>query len=164
MLDELLRNEKKIIEPVEVIVPTSEVINTYKSDAISFIQTTRGILFKTAALSYWVFVERGDNALYLQMERIVDLKDMPEEEWSETDVAIYESIIYLLQAPLFATVNPQMQINISHEILSQFNAWCNDKLNAVAQPESIEDIEKNKEMNDVSEAIEHIVSQDMPEV
>lgn len=151
-LDRLLSLQKQLdVEPVELIVPCSEVTATLDFGSYVIKKTAHGFLFSTrGGLS--VFVSYNVRSVADMLQAVFDMQESGEV--SDYDKDLYVSAVaYAMQAPLFASMRPESLYAISAAILGEFNDYSS---NIVEHEETEADVKENIAFNDATEAIERI--------
>lgn len=165
MLAELTSLQKQAdIEAVELIVPTKEVKQTIDYGAYSLKKTPRGILFTTKG-GMSTFVEMRMQSVYEMLSQVFYLHDNPPED--EEAKSVYESfetaVAYLMQAPIFGSLNDKTLFSTATNLIRVFNEYCEENYNnAQHHEESEEDIRKNIVADNMASALEQMAKEPLP--
>lgn len=165
MLNELLRLQKASDEMnMELSIPISEVKESIDYPAYSVKRTTRGILFSCKG-GLHTFVESRMTATYQMLMRLFELelnKDNISDDMKEYVDAYKDSVAYIMQTPIFASMGEESLYSIATAILSTFNKYVEENYtNAKIHKENEQDIDENNEMERVNAAVKTLV--DLPD-
>ena len=154
LIEDLLSlQSQKCIEPTELHVPVSDVIDTLDFDAVSFKVCKTGLLFH-AKSGYTVWIEPRCRALFGELFEILKakkelLEKSPEEikEMDEEEVDMREQYfsawVHTLQMPVAASISPVILFKTAAAFLATFNEESERMLNQPLKEETVEDLIAN---------------------
>lgn len=162
MLLELVSLQKQEdVEPVELIVPTKEVRETLDFGAVKIMRTIRGYLVQCKG-GMATFVELRMSAVCAMINTLFELHG---KERNEEDENIYEAfreaVLYIFQAPIFASLSDELLFGIATDILRRFKEYSEPK-QEIPHEETEEDIKENIEVENTAKAIEQMVNVQIP--
>lgn len=165
LLDTLLTLQRQAdIEPVELIVPVKEVKESIDFGACKISRTIRGFLFEAKGGLY-TFVESRMQSIYTMLDSLFQLHNKENKTDDEKNMynLFRDAVLYIFQAPIFASINEKMLFEISTDMLRHFNEYYDENYtNAKPHDETEEDIKANNEFENVNEAIQTLVDSPLP--
>lgn len=162
LLDQLLSLQRQEdVEPVELIVPTKEIRETLDFGAVKIMRTIRGYLVQCKG-GMATFVEHRMSAVCAMINTLVELysKERNEEEESIYE-AFREAVLYIFQAPIFASLSDELLFGIANDLLHRFSEYAELK-QEITHEETEEDIMKNDETGQMMGGLETIVNAPLP--
>lgn len=165
LLDDLLALQRQdVIEPVELIVPVKEVKESIDFGACKISRTIRGFLFEAKGGLY-TFVESRMQSIYTMLDHLFQLHNKEDKTDDEVDMynLFRDAVLYVFQAPIFASINERMLFEISTDMLRHFNEYYDENYtNAEPHEETEEDIKANNEFDKTNEAVKVLVDSPLP--
>lgn len=150
------------IEAVELVVPTKEVEETIEFDSFLVKRTPRGILYQCKN-GVSTFVESRATGVYNMLSCFFNKTEVDDETLAEMIDVYKECVSYVMQAPIFASVDTSLSIDLATHIIRAFNEYVSrNAVNAELHEETAEDIAANKEFADAVEALNQIADSDIP--
>lgn len=153
--------KKEATQPVELIVPQSEVVGHKDFDSTRLTKTIRGYLFEIKGGVY-TFVESRMSGVTAMLDLLYNI-DEADIEPDDRDL-FQSAILYVMQSPIFASLSQEMLFGMAAEQLRLFNEHSDKLLNRELKPETEADIEANNEMERVREGMEIIANSEPPEL
>lgn len=165
MTNELLSlHTRSLHRPVELEIPVKEVKETIDFGACKVSRTIRGYLFEAKGGLY-TFVESRMGRVCAMFNTIFELhakEDKTEEEQKLYD-AFVDAVLYVFQAPIFASLSEISLFAIATNILSVFNEYGKEYFEkAEAHDETEDDIEANNEAEKIAKGFEIIANTPVP--
>lgn len=163
LIDELVGLQKQAdIEPVELIVPTSEVEHTYQIDDVTTLtKTPKGYLYKHGNLTY-IWIPFGLNTLWQTMSDLDEL--LGKEERTEEEDIMISMVNRMLQWHTVAFTDAESLIDSANASVNILNAAMKRYEDRVNPKETKEDIKANTEFAEASKAVESIANEPIPNV
>ncbi len=147
------------IETVELIVPTKDVIERIDFGSFSIARTSQGYLFEAkGGLS--TFVSLRMQAVCDMIQYVFEMYNNPSDDEEQKKIAdsYMAAVGYIMQTPIFASLNEMALYDIAANILRAFNEYvANNVNNAELKEETEEDIKANIEAENIAKAVEMIV-------
>ncbi len=162
LLDQLLSLQRQAdVEPVELIVPTKETRETLDFGAVKIMRTIRGYLVQCKG-GMATFIENRMIAVCVMLNTLFELhnKERNEEEKSIYE-AFREAVLYIFQAPIFASLSDELLFGIANDLLHRFREYAEPE-QEITHEETEEDIMKNDETEQMMEGLETIVNAPSP--
>lgn len=166
-LDQLLSLQKQADkEPVELIVPTSEVIKKIDMDTCALTKTMRGFLWETkGGLS--IFISMRAMSAYQHMSTLFEILDGTYDEENGYDKDAQQGLVqgsaWILNLPLFAfgadILFSDVACAIRDIVLVKGQEYID---NAESRPETDEDERKNIEAENVAQGIQTLIDAPLP--
>lgn len=155
LIDELVGLQKQAdVEPVELIVPSSEVEHTYQIDDVTtLIKTPKGYLYKHGGLSY-IWVPFGLNTLWQTMNELDEILGK-EERTEEEDVTI-SMINRMMQWHTVAFYDAETLIDSANASVKILNDTLARYKERISPKETEGDIKSNVEFSNASDAIDSL--------
>lgn len=154
LIEDLLSLQSQIcIEPTEIHVPVSDVIDTLDMDAVSFKVCKTGILFH-AKSGYTAWIEPRCRALFGELFEILkakkellekspeEIKDMDADEVDMREQYL-NAWIHTLQMPVAASISPMILFKTASAFLAAFREESDRMLNQPLKEETVEDLIAN---------------------
>lgn len=150
---------QKDVETVELIVPTAEVIGERDMDSIRLVKTQRGFLFEAKG-GMSTFVHLRMTSLYEALDALYGL--LEKKELDENEEAFVNASFYILQAPIFCSLDQSLLYGVAANMLNLFNEYTSAVLDSMPKSETKEDIEKNIEWEKDNAVAEQLVNAQIP--
>lgn len=156
LIEELLSLKgQKDVEPMELCVPSKEVIKTYDYDSFEIIHCKGGFLFHCKG-GYYAYVTPRMRALFEHFATIVDMKERLEELTTD-EKTLYENLFsattMIMQIPIFAPSGVKMFFSVANHAAKELNSYCEELMK---MPLKEEDYKANAEYENTISAIEEI--------
>jgi hypothetical protein len=158
MLSELTSLQKQNdVESVELIVPTKDVIETYKlGESLDVIKTKKGFLVKTKSLDYAFYSGIGSGGVYAMINnycQILEQYDSLSEEEKDTASQFLTAISVIMQTPIFASISDLALFKIANNCIEVANEEGQRILEEATKFEETEDDhKKNAEFDNLRKA------------
>lgn len=148
LIEQLIDLQKQLdIEPAELIVPLSEVKQTWNIDEVTtLVKTVRGYLYKHGNISA-VWVPLGMNTLYASMQELGDLLDKPSR--TEEEDCVITMINNMLMWHTVAFMDDQTLLESATASVKILDGVMNRIQNKVNINETEEDIKRNVEFENI---------------
>lgn len=154
------------IEAVELIVPTKEVKQEIDGGPYLYKKTPRGILFSTKGGLY-TFVENRLLSTHSMLENLFVLNDKQNIDETEKQIteAYFSAVAYIMQAPIFASLNDETLFGMAASMLKIFSDYTAAHIdNAALNEETESDIRENEQFSQTAEALHHISNNEVSDV
>lgn len=155
------------VEPMEISVPCSDVIEEEDFGAWRIASTKRGALIELKG-GMTTFVDMRMKSVYEMLVKTLLIKKQEQKTDEDRELAeSYASAIgYVFQAPIFASMSAEMLYDMALFILKQFNANAQQLVSeAVERMKSEDNYAKDIEQQKVIDAFEQMLasmSKDIP--
>ena len=141
LVNELLGLHKRSLHtPTELEVPCSEVQETVDFGACKISRTIRGFLFEAKGGMY-TFVEHRMASVCAMLNTIFALNK--EENKTKKESKIYDTFVtaveYVMQAPIFASLNEESLFSVATSVLHNFNEYSDRYYTDAQAPEHTEE-------------------------
>lgn len=166
LLDNFIKLQKQALkEPVEIIVPTSEVLGVVDLGHSELKKTVRGYLY-TVKGGMQTFVDMRLRGVYEMLDSLYTASTNTNgenvlAEGEDADALICSAIMYVMQAPIFACLSQDAMFSIAIKILSTFQDGIEkDVENAELKPETQQNIEDNIISENAQKAFDNMTATD----
>lgn len=166
LLDNFIKLQKQSLnEPVEIIVPTSEVLGSVDLGNSELKKTIRGYLY-TVKGGMQTFVDMRLRGVYEMLDSLYVASTNTTgknviAEGDDADALICSAIMYVMQAPIFACLSQDAMFSIAIKILSTFQEGIEkDVENAELKRETQQDIEDNIISENAQKAFDNMTATD----
>lgn len=165
LIEDLLSlQSQKCIEPTELHVPVSDVIDTLDFDPVSFKVCKTGILFH-AKSGYTAWVEPRCRALFGELFELLkakkELLEKSPEEIKEMDAdevdmreQYFSAWVHTLQMPVAASISPMILFKTAGAFLEVFREESERMLNQPLKEETAEDLIANDDAQKQAEVLD----------
>lgn len=150
---------QKDVEAVELVVPVSEVTGERDLGSIRLVKTHRGFLFEAKG-GMSTFVHLRMTSLYEALDALYGL--LGKESHTEEEDAFINAFLYILQTPIFCSLDQSVLYGVAANILSLFNEYASSVMDSMPKPEAKEDIEKNIAWERDNAAVSQIAASQVP--
>jgi hypothetical protein len=166
LIAKLIDTQKQIDNKgFEIQVPTSTVTETVDFSTVKIQRSAQGYLF-TAKGGFQTLVSWNMQRVCLMIQTLIELHNTEYEDTEEAqerkklNEIFINSVLYVLQAPIFASLNSVAVMKIATSILKTFNEEANEMIET-AEPseETEEDVKANIEADRATKAFEQLVDE-----
>jgi hypothetical protein len=163
---ELISTQKQLdIEPVEIIVPSDSVTDEIDFGADKIQRCAKGFLY-TAKGGMQTLVSWEMQGVCDMIEMLFKFRDsLPSSDEEKTTREVYTSaVLYVLEAPIYASLDPKLLYDIATALKTTFNEVANDLLNLAKKKETEEDYKFTIEQKQQMQVLDQLVNQasDLP--
>ncbi|MBD5381938.1 hypothetical protein [Clavibacter sp.] len=165
LLNQLLGLYKSSFEMNRLLdIPLSDIREEIDFGANKLYRTIKGYVWECKG-GMTIFVEHRMTRVCAMLNTIFELN--AKENKTEEEQKLYDSfqtaVAYIMQAPIFSSLNEQSLFQNATAILSTFNEYCTENYtNAEAPDRTEEDYKEDAEMDIISKGIETLVESPLP--
>lgn len=164
LISELLQlHAQDCIEPCEIIVPTSSVLEEVSLDASNYKLCKTGILFH-AKSGMTIFVEPRCVSLYTMLQEALDFKrhendkeEQQDEETHKMKSMFFDAVTNAMTLPIGCSINTGILFDTVIKFLDSFTTYTKEMLdNQPLHEETTEDLIANYKAEQHAEALDNV--------